>query len=259
MSYAELQVTSNFSFRRGGSHPEELVDQAADLGYDAIGLTDRNTFAGVVRAYQVAKDRNIRLIPGVRLDLLDGPSLLAYPTDKEAYSQLSALLTLGNLRAEKEKCFISKKDVYQHAEGSYFIIIPPDKITQDFEFELVFTHHVKDYKQNLPNLYLAATKYYTGDDAKRLFLLAELNIPLVATNDVHYHDANRRELQDVLTCIREKCTIFNAGYKLHQNAERHLKRKEEMERLFRNYPEAITNARIIADACQFDLRSLKYK
>jgi error-prone DNA polymerase len=87
MSYVELQVTSNFSFRRGGSHPEELVDQAADLGYEAIGMTDRNTFAGVVRAYQVAKDRNIRLIPGVRLDLLDGPSLLAYPTDKEAYAR----------------------------------------------------------------------------------------------------------------------------------------------------------------------------
>ena len=259
MSYVELQVTSNFSFRRGGSHPEELVDHAADLGYDAIALTDRNTFAGIVRAYQVAKDRNIRLIPGVRLDLLDGPSLLAYPTDKEAYGRLSALLTLGNLRAEKEKCHISKRDVYQHAEGSYFIIIPPDKITQDFEFELVFTHHVKEYRENLPNLYIAATKYYTGDDAKRLFLLAELNIPLVATNDVHYHNVFRKELQDILTCIREKCTIFNAGYKLHQNAERHLKEQTEMERLFRNYPEAIANARVIADSCRFDLKSLKYK
>jgi error-prone DNA polymerase len=259
MSYVELQLTSNFSFRRGGSHPEELVDQAADLGYHAIGITDRNTFAGVVRAYQVAKDRNIRLLPGVRLDLLDGPSLLAYPTDKEAYGRLSALLTLGNLRAEKEKCFISKKDVYQHAEGSYFIIIPPDRLTQDFEFEFVFHNHVRDYQQYLPNLYLAATKYYTGDDAKRLFLLAELGVPLVATNDVHYHSVSRRELQDVLTCIREKCTIFNAGYKLHQNAERHLKERSEMERLFRNYPEAIANSQVIADACRFDLKSLKYK
>ncbi|MVN91529.1 error-prone DNA polymerase [Mucilaginibacter aquatilis] len=259
MSYVELHMTSNFSFRRGGSHPEELIDQAADLGYDAIGLTDRNTFAGMVRAYTVAKERNIKLIPGVRLDLLDGPSLLAYPTDKQAYARLSALLTLGNLRAEKEKCFITKKDVYHHSEGSYFIIIPPDKITQDFEFELVFHHHVKEYQQNLPNLFLAATKYYTGDDAKRLFLLSELGVPLVATNDVHYHYPSRRELQDVLTCIREKCTIFDAGYKLHQNAERHLKEKKEMERLFRNYPEAISNSRLIADACNFDLKSLKYK
>lgn len=259
MSYVELQVTTNFSFRRGGSHPEELVDQAADLGYDAIGITDRNTFAGLVRAYVVAKDRGIRIIPGCRLDLLDGPSLLAYPRDKTAYARISALLTLGNLRAEKEKCYLYKKDVYEHAEGSYFIILPPATLTQDFEFELVFKQNVSEYRQNISYLYLAVTKSYTGDDNKRLFLLSELGVPLVATNDVHYHAPSRRELQDILTCVREKCTIFNAGYKLHQNAERHLKDAAEMERLFRNYPEAIVNARTIADNCQFDLKSLKYK
>jgi error-prone DNA polymerase len=259
MSYVELQVTTNFTFRRGGSHPEELADQAADLGYEAIGITDRNTFAGLVRAYTVAKERTIRLIPGCRLDLMDGPSLLAYPTDKEAYARLSALLTLGNLRAEKEKCHIYKRDVYEYSAGSIFIIVPPDKITQDFEFELVFLNNVRAYKANLSNLYIAATKYYTGDDQKRLFLLSELGVPLVATNDVHYHHPDRRELQDVLTCVREKCTIFNAGYKLHQNAERHLKAIHEMERLFRQYPEAIANAGKIADSCSFDLKSLKYQ
>jgi error-prone DNA polymerase len=259
MSYVELQVTSNFTFRRGGSHPEELVDMAADLGYDAIGIADHNTFAGLVRAYVVAKDRGIRLIPGCRIDLLDGPSLLAYPKDKEAYARLSALLTLGNLRAEKEKCYLYKKDVYEYGEGNYFIIVPPVKLTQDFEFELVFEQSVREYKASLQNLFMAATKYYTGDDNKRLFLLAELGVPLVATNDVFYHDPSRRELQDVLTCVREKCNIFNAGYKLHQNAERHLKAKTEMERLFRNYPEAIANSRLIADACLFDLKSLKYQ
>ncbi|HEV7929565.1 MAG TPA: PHP domain-containing protein, partial [Nitrosospira sp.] len=259
MSYVELQVTSNFTFRRGGSHPEELVDMAADLGYDAIGIADHNTFAGLVRAYVVAKDRGIRLIPGCRIDLLDGPSLLAYPKDKEAYARLSALLTLGNLRAEKEKCYLYKKDVYEHSEGNYFIIVPPVKLTQDFEFELIFEQSVQEYKASLQNLYMAATKYYTGDDNKRLFLLAELGVPLVATNDVFYHDPSRRELQDVLTCVREKCNIFNAGYKLHQNAERHLKAKTEMERLFRYYPEAITNSRLIADACLFDLKTLKYQ
>jgi error-prone DNA polymerase len=259
MSYIELQVTTNFSFRRGGSHPEELVDKAADLGYDAIGITDRNTFAGLVRAYVVAKDRGIRIIPGCRLDLLDGPSLLAYPRNKEAYARLSALLTIGNLRAEKEKCYLYKRDVYAHSEGSNFIIIPPTTLTQDFEFELVFKQNIDEYKQNFTNLYLAVSKYYTGDDNKRLFVLSELGIPLVATNDVHYHTASRRELQDVLTCVREKCTINNAGYKLYQNAERHLKDAVEIERLFRNYPESIENARLIADDCQFDLKSLKYQ
>ncbi|WP_426587987.1 error-prone DNA polymerase [Mucilaginibacter sp. R-33] len=260
MSYVELQVTSNFSFRRGGSHPEELVDQAADLGYDAIAITDRNTFAGVVRGYVVAKDRNIRIIPACRLDLLDGPSLLAYPKDKDAYARLSALLTLGNLRAEKEKCFIYKKDVYEYAEGSYFIVVPPASLNQSFEFEMVFKNDLREFQAHFKDaLYIAATKYYTSDDAKRLFLLAELGVPLVATNDVHYHHPSRRELQDVLTCVREKCTIFNAGYKLHRNAERHLKAREEMERLFRNYPEAIENAAKIADGCRFDLKSLKYQ
>src|ERR1700742_1724619 len=110
MSYAELQVTSNFSFRRGGSHPEELVDTAADLEYQAIALTDRNTFAGVVRAYVVAKERDIKFIPGVRLDLIDGPSLLAYPTDRAAYSRLSDLLTTGNLRTTKGNCDLFRKD-----------------------------------------------------------------------------------------------------------------------------------------------------
>ncbi|HTK19209.1 MAG TPA: error-prone DNA polymerase [Mucilaginibacter sp.] len=260
MNYVELQVTSNFSFRRGGSHPEELIDMAADLGYDAIAITDRNTFAGTVRAYVIAKERGIRFIPACRLDLLDGPSLLAYPTDREAYSRLSTLLTTGNIRSgEKEKCHLYKKDVYELAEGSYFIAVPPPILNQDFEFELVFKEQVKEYHTYLPNLHVAATKYYTGDDSKRLFLLAELGLPLVATNDVHYHEPERRELQDVLTCVREKCNIFNAGYRLHQNAERYLKKKDEIERLFRNFPEALNNARRIADACSFDLKSLKYE
>src|ERR1700749_3358047 len=148
MSYAELQVTSNFSFRRGGSHPEELVDTAADLGYTAIALTDRNTFAGVVRAFVVAKERNIKFIPAVRLDLLDGPSLLAYPTDQPAYSRLSNLLTTGNLRGEKEKCYLYKEDVYQFQEGSIFVIVPPDKITEDVELPEQFKKEVKEYQQH---------------------------------------------------------------------------------------------------------------
>jgi error-prone DNA polymerase len=242
----------------GGSHPEELVDTAADLGYSAIALTDRNTFAGVVRAYVVAKDRGIKFIPAVRLDLLDGPSLLAYPTDQAAYSRLSGLLTLGNLRAEKEKCYLYKRDVYQYAEGSIFVIVPPDTITADFELPKTFKSSVAEYRDNLKDLYIAVSRTFADGDAKRLFLLSELNIPMVATNNVYYHDQSRRELQDVLTCVKAKCTIFNAGYLLHQNAERYLKPSEEMERLFHNYTEAIDNSQQIADACNFDLKSLQY-
>ena len=259
MSYAELQVTSNFSFRLGGSHPEELIDTAADLGYSAIALADRNTFAGVVRAYVVARDRGIKFIPAVRLDLLDGPSLLAYPTDQGAWSRLSGLLTLGNLRAEKEKCFLYKADVYAHSEGTIFVIVPPANITADFELPQKFKSEIVEYKQGLKNLYVAASRTFADGDAKRLFLLSELGIPMVATNDVHYHDPSRRELQDALVCIRAKRTIFDAGYLLHQNAERFLKSADEMDRLFHAYPEAITNTQKIADACNFDLKSLQYE
>ncbi len=111
--YTELQVTTNFTFLRGASHPEELVEQAAALGYAAIAITDRNTLAGIVRAHAAAKKIGIRIIVGCRLDLLDGPSLLAYPTNKNAYSRLSNLLTVGNLRAEKGECHLYKADVYQ--------------------------------------------------------------------------------------------------------------------------------------------------
>ncbi|MFM8742280.1 MAG: PHP domain-containing protein, partial [Cytophagales bacterium] len=117
MEYTELQITTNFSFLRGASHPEEMVEQAATYGYKAIAVTDRNTLAGIVRAHAMAKKLGIRLLPGCRLDLLDGASLLAYPTSKDAYSRISNLLTVGNLRTEKGKCSLYKTDVYAHAKG----------------------------------------------------------------------------------------------------------------------------------------------
>ena len=258
-TYTELQVTSNFSFLRGGSHPEELVDQAAAYGYTKIAIADRNSLAGIVRAHVAAKAAKIGFIPGCRLDLLDGPSLLAYPTDQPAYSRLSALLTTGNLRAEKGECYLYKADVYEHAEGIKFIAIPPDSLNSIFDFEESFKRAIKEYKQALGDkLYIAASRTYNGDDAKKLFRLSKLGVPMVVTNDVHYHAPYRRQLQDILTCVREKCTIHNAGFKLYANAERHLKPIEEMHRLFAAYPEALENVAIIAEACTFTLDSLKY-
>jgi len=259
MNYAELQVTSNFSFLRGGSHPHELAEQAAALGYTAIAVTDRNSLAGIVRAHMAAKAAGIRYIPACRLDLMDGTSLLAYPTGHAAYARLSALLTLGNLRTEKGKCELYKADVYAHAEDILFAAIPPDRLNNLFEFDATFLNDIAEYKKRLGrSLYVAASFNYQGQDAKRLFRLAETGVPLVATGDVHYHIPERRELQDVLTCIRERCTIPTAGYRLHPNAERHLKPLDEIERLFRHYPQAIENANAIADACTFSLDMLKY-
>ena len=264
MKYTELQVTTNFTFLRGASHPEELVEQAEKYGYDKIAITDRNSFAGIVRAHAATKNKEIKIIPACRLDLLDGQTLLAYPTDKDAYSSLCRLLTTGNLRAEKGECFLYKADVYAHAKGNKFVVVPPDSLDRSFNFDPSFENVLQEYSEAFRNnLYIAASRRYHGDDNKYLYRLAQLsaklNIPLLATNDVHYHIPARRQLQDILTCIREKCMIYNAGYRLHPNAERYLKPSSEMLRLFRQYPDAIQNTQELAEACQFSLTSLQYE
>jgi error-prone DNA polymerase len=263
MSYTELQITSNFSFLRGGSHPEEFVEQALALGYTEIAIADHNTLAGIVRAYKEGKKKGVRIIPAARLNLIDGPSLLAYPSTKEAYANLSGLLSEGNLRAEKGQCYLYKADVYKYSKGIKFIIVPPVSLNANFEFEPGFINDLKEYKSGLGDeLYLGAIRSYQANDSKKLFVLSELskkyNTPLVAMNDVHYHVPERRELQDVITCVREKCTIYNAGYKLYQNAERYLKPAAEMQRLFAQYPQAIENTQEIAKACTFCLSELRY-
>ena len=260
--YAELQVTTNFTFLRGASHPEEMAVEAAALGLAAVAVTDRNTLAGVVRAHGAAKDAGIRLITGARLDLTDAPSLLCLPTDRAAYGRLSRLLTLGKRRALKGACDIALTDVFDHAEGQIFIALPPDGMSA--EIDPAFAAHLHRLARRLGRgLYLAAHHLYRGDDEKRIAALARLaeatGIPLIATNDVHAHTPARRRLLDVLACIREHCTIDSAGYRLLANAERHLKPAEEMARLFRHHPDAIRRTVEIADACRFSLDELAYE
>ena len=264
MKYTELQVTTNFSFLRGASHPQEVVAQAAKLGYTEIGITDHNTLAGIVRAHAAARESGIRIIVGCRLDLQDGAPLLCYPTDIDAYSRLSNLLTTGNRRTEKGKCQLYKEDVFAHAKGSKLIVIPPATLNKEFRLDASFTTTLNEYKDAFgTSLYLAATRRYQGDDQKQLFRLSELSarygVPLVATNDVWYHHPKRRPLQDILTCVQQKCTVFHAGYKLHPNAERHLKQQSEMGRLFRRQPDAMKRTQEIVEACRFSLDELKYE
>src|SRR5260221_3354547 len=173
------------------------------------------------------------------------------------------MLTAGNLRDEKGDCHLYKSDVYACKEGIQFIVIPPTALTPAFEIEPAFVQVLQEYQEVFGTaLYLAATRRYLGDDAKQLHRLSQLSArlqaPLVATNDVHYHEPDRRFMQDVLTCVREKCTIDTAGYRLHQNAERHLKPIPEMQRLFRNYPDALRQTQVIAEACKFSLDTLQY-
>ncbi|WP_366654545.1 error-prone DNA polymerase [Fodinicurvata sp. EGI_FJ10296] len=258
--YAELQVTSNFSFLEGGSHPEELVLAAAALGLQAVAITDRASLAGVVRAHVAARDHGVRLIVGARLDPVDGPPLVCLPTDRAAYGQLSQLITTGRRRAEKGTCRLTMADIDAARQGQILIAVPPDRTADLAAFETVLA----DCRDRFgPPLFLAASHRYGGDDAARLFRLntlsRRLGVPMVATNDILYHHPGRRIVQDVLTCIRHGCTIGNAGWRLAANAERHLKAPAEMSRLFRRYPDAIARTAEIAAACRFSLDELRYE
>jgi error-prone DNA polymerase len=297
--YAELAVTTNFSFLRGASHPQEMVARADELGLTAIGIADRNSFAGVVRAYDEAKKRKIKLIVGVRLVTVDGFEVIAYPTDRAAYGRLCRLITTGNLKAKKGECHLNFEEVLGASEGQMLIALPPLQIiTSPWRGEVaarsaagggdaaarlippprplrgrpspsrggfeIFTECLATLARAAPGrTFLAAVHFHRGDEPRRLGLLAELGVrhgaPLVAVNDVLYHAPERRPLADIVTCVREKCTLKDAGLRLSLNAERHIKPPEEMARLFQNFPDAVARSVEIADACRFSLSELKYE
>ena len=257
MSYVELQVATNFSFLRGASHHEELVRKAAKCGYSAIAITDRNSVAGIVRAYAAAQEHGVRVIVGARLAFDDGPEILCLPSDRAAYGRLTSLLTIGKRRVGKGECLLHLDDLIAHAEGQNLVVLPPDQLNSEFAAVL------RRLKEILGPLYLAAHRLYGADDAARLTELGQLadllSIGLVATNDVHYHDKDRCELQDVLTCVRERATLQTIGTRLFPNAERHLKPPVEMAALFQTRPDAVANTLRIAASCRFSLKELEYE
>jgi len=255
--YVELGITSPFSFLRGASDAIELVLAALPLGMHAIGIADRNTLAGVVRMHSACTGAGLKPLIGCRLDLTDAPSLLAYPIDREGYGRLSRLLSLGKMRSQKGECELSLADVADHQEGIAFIAWPSGDLDA-FKGELV------RLREALPSLgHVAASWLYRGDDGARIEWLDRIaraqGCSILATNDVHYHAPDRRPLQDVVTCIREKVTIATAGYLLNPNAERHLKSPQEMARLFDRWPHAIAATREFADSLHFSLDELRYE
>ena len=262
--YAELQAATNFSFLRGASHPGELVTEAARLGMQAIGVCDRNSLAGVVRAWSAKKElqetgSKIRDLTGCRLDFADGtPSLLVYPSDREAYGRLTRLLTVGQRAAKKGECELRWEHFLDHAEGQLALVVPPEHLDEAFE------HDLRRIAGELKgSVWLAAARRYGPRDLRRLSRLSALaqqsGAPMVATNDVLYHAPERRALQDVLTCIRETCTVQEAGLRLQANAERHLKSPDEMARLFARFPGAVERSVEIAERIGFDLGQLSYE
>ncbi|MBR0928183.1 error-prone DNA polymerase [Bradyrhizobium diazoefficiens] len=268
-AYAEIGITTNFSFLRGGSDPRAYVRQASELGLPAIGIADHNTLAGVVRAWsELDNDKVVhkpKLLIGARIVFSDGtPDILVYPRDRAAYGRLCQLLTRGKrgddiTRIEKGECRLAFADLLEFSEGQLLVLTLPHR----FEPVQALDVLAKLKASRAEGVWLAASLVYRGDDRRRLARLDDLaskaKVPLLATNEVLYHDPARRPLQDVLTCIREKTTIEAVGRKLEANAERFLKTPREMARLFRDFPEAIAETMRFADAIDFSLDQLKYQ
>ena len=302
-AYAEIGVTTNFSFLRGASHPKEFAHAAALLGYAAIGIADRNTLAGVVRMYSAFEELKEKGEPvtkqlvGCRLVFVDGtPDILAYPTDRKAYGRLCRLLSAGKLRAPKGECLLTLDDLLKWQDGLLLVVMPPhpsrtvidtappkrfwnkDLALKD---EGVGGVSLEKYKTNTQcsfeevqvlvgklaaiapgRIWLGVSMPHRGDDQRRLLKWKQIarraGVPLIATNDALYHIAERRELQDVVTCIRKGVTLNEAGRLLEANGERHLKTPVEMTALFAAAPEAMAETIRFANRIVFTLEDLKY-
>jgi error-prone DNA polymerase len=251
--YIELQVTTNYSFLRGASHVEELIARAAVLRMKALAVTDRNSLAGIVRAHQRAREAGIRLIVGCRLDLTDGPSVLVYPVNRAGYSRLTRLLTVGKGRAGKGKCELYWPDLAAAAEGLIAVLCSDPTESNIRRLKIDFENRA----------YVALTFMHRPNDAVQLRTISDTarlsGVATVATNDVLYHAPGRRILQDVMTCIREGCTVDELGYRRERSVVRHLEAPEEMIRLFVRHPDAVAHTQEIADRCRFSLDELSYQ
>ncbi len=253
--FAELAASTAFSFLHAASQPEEMVARAAELGFVALGIADRNTVAGVVRAHQAAKQAGLRLLPGSRLCFVDDtPDLLAYPTDRTAWGRLTCLLTVGKQRAKKGDCVLRRADLLDHAGGMILLALPPELPDSRFaarfgELRAALGRQVR----------VAAFCRLDAHDPLRLEMAAAIDPGFVATNDPLYHVTERRPLQDVLTAIRLGTTVLAAGRLLAVNAERHMKSPATMARLFSSHLAAIARTIDIADRCRFSLDDLRYE
>ena len=254
--YVELQVSSHFSFLRGASSCEELFVQAAALGIEALAVVDRNSLAGIVRAFEAARTTGVRLIVGCRLDLADGMSILVYPTDRAAYGRLCRLLSLGKKRGGKAKCILEWDDVVAYSDGLIAVLVPD-------EADETCGLHLRRLRDAFGDrAYLSLSLHRRPNDQLRIHdlstLAAQMRVPTVVTNDVLYHAAGRRMLQDVVTCIRHNITIDELGDR-REFGDRYLKPPEEMFRLFPRNPEAVSRSLEIAARCRFDLKELAYQ
>jgi error-prone DNA polymerase len=291
-AFVELGVASCFSFLRGASDAAQLVERAYKLGYDAIGIADVNSMAGVVRVHTECQKVKLRPVIGCRIEIVEGLTFLAYPQNRTAYGRLCRLISAGRMGTlsggwqDKGVCEISLEMLSDHAEGLHLVLVPPRDLATQYQIavqsNVVSLHEpstpaqdvsfrrgnlaelLPQLAQRLPTMRHIAACYILGGDGlgriDALDAMARANgLSILATNDVLYHVPGRRPLQDVMTAIRHKTTVAKAGWLLEANAERYLKSPEQMVRLFARWPHAIAAARELADACTFTLTELQYE
>jgi error-prone DNA polymerase len=286
--FVELGLVSCFSFLRGASDALDLATTARALGYDALGIADANTMAGVVRLHTEARALGLRPVIGCRIETVEGLTFLAYPRNRAAYGRLCRLISAGRMARldgewqDKGVCDISLAMLAGHAEGVHLVLVPPRDLEAQFAIAGAGNVVALDGSRReqvlrgplaalLPHLaarlptlrHLAASYLYGGGDLARIYALDALarrhGLAILATNQPLYHVPQRRPLHDVMTAIRHKTTVAKAGHLLEANAERHLKGPEEMARLFAHWPHALAAARELADSCQFSLEELRYE
>ncbi len=288
LDYTELGVKTNFSFLRGASHGEEIMQQAAALGYSAVGVADINTLSGIVRAFLAAKQSKVRLIAGATLtpykevperdsvpDLETVPPevlsfhwesalepllLSIYPLSRAGYGSLSALLTFGKFQAPKGCCFLTIEDIRRDLKECHVVVQLSDPLHQRVSEQLALL--CQAFPKDLLSLTISDT--YGPDNRTHMERIIELSkqfdIALVASNNVLFHSPERKPLQDILTCIRQTTTVEEAGYSLITNAERYLKPPQEMVRLFSWLPHAIQRTQFIREQTTgFSLDQLRYE
>jgi len=252
--YAELHCLSNFTFLRGASHPEELVERAAALGYAALALTDECSFAGVVRAHVAAKRFGLKLIVGSEVRLEDGVKLVLIAADRRSYGAISSVITTGRRRAKKGSYALTRRDLAPPAEsGALALLMPGPEI--DYEAAGWVAGHFPG------KAWIAAELHCGGNDRERLAMLRQLaaasGLALVAAGDVHMHLRSRCRLQDLLTAIRIGKPVVGCGRTLHPNAERHLRPRMRLAQI---YPDALLAETMkIAERCHFSLDELRYE
>ncbi len=286
--FVELGLVSCFSFLRGASDAVDLAARARALGYDALGIADANSLAGVVRLHTEARALGLRPVIGCRIETAEGLEFLAYPGDRAAYGRLSRLISAGRMATlegawqDKGVCDISLAMLAGHSQGVHLVLVPPRDLEAQFTIagagnvvaldgsrreqalQAPLSGLLPHLAARLPTLrHLAASYLYGGDDLARINALDALarqhGLAILATNLPLYHAPQRRPLHDVMTAIRHKTTVAAAGHLLEGNAERHLKGPEEMARLFAAWPHALEAARNLADSCHFSLEELRYE